>query len=1111
MELFMINFIFGPAGAGKSHRIGSLIADDIKNGKKAFLIVPEQEAVATERRMVSMLPASAQLDFEVLNFSRLANRVFRKYGGLSYNYVGEGTKAIIMWETVRELAPLLKEYADKSGEDSALAELMLGAVGELKTYSVTPGKLETAAKKLPDDSALKKKLLDISLIYASYDALLHERYEDASEDLAKLSKILSEEDFFSGYNVYIDSYSSFTPEEYRIIFKIFEQADNTVIALGCDSPQGRLIHFESIYNTAKILQEGAKTRRIECRCEILDTNLRATNEELKFLERNLWRMDDDRSTFDAELENISIIECATPFAASEAVAGDILEKVRAGARYRDFAVIGRRVSDFTGILDAVFEKHGIPYYMSKRTDIDSFPLIKLIYTAFSIKKGNWRLADVISYMRTGLCGISMSESDIFEEYASAWNICGSRYTDGYDWNMNPDGFVPELSERAKDILVSVNETKKKLTDPLCRFFSAIGSTRSAHEFNVALYEFLCELGVAKTLAELASYRESQGMRAEAAELIQLWNVVLDTLDDIDSSIADVQMDAGEYLQILHMMFDHTDIGTIPTTTDEVTVGGADMLRADRPKHVYVIGLNDGVFPSPVSDNGIFSDSDKRKLEEFGIELSASVSTNSSEELFYCYRAMSAASHTLTLLYWSFGSDAKPARASMALERVRKLFPNLQTKKYAAGETLAFIASKEGAFDYIFACTDKEMRYALYKYFSEDEDYRELLGAFDTPISQKECTVSPENAEKIFGKNMRLSQSRIDSFVQCPFSYYCNYVLRLRENRRAEFRYNDIGTFVHEILERFLRETRREDGSFNTGLSDSEIASVADQLISDYISKLCSGEAMMSNRLKNLFLRLRRAIILLIKNLSQEFAQSDFSPALFELEIGPTPDAIPPIVLSLDDGTRVSVVGKIDRVDTYEKDGKVYIRVVDYKTGTKDFSLDDVRKGLNIQLLLYLFTIWKAHGDVFLRKIELPCDYEILPAGVLYSSVQPPDVSLGGRKGENEVNTEAEARLTRKGLLIDDVDVLRAMEKDFAGKYIPVKLKKDGNFTASASIASLESFGEIYTELCDTIKLISSQMKSGKATAKPLEKDPKETSCRYCKMKPFCRSSVECMK
>ena len=183
-------------------------------------------------------------------------------------------------------------------------------------------------------------------------------------------------------------------------------------------------------------------------------------------------------------------------------------------------------------------------------------------------------------MRTGLCGISAAESDIFEEYASAWNICGSRYTDGYDWNMNPDGFVPELSERGKSVLLSVNETKKKLTEPLCRFHEKIGSQGTAHDFNLALYGFLCELGVQETLAGQAEKKKNAGAAKEASEIVRLWNVLLDILDDVDSSIPDAVLDAAEYLQILRMMFDRTDIGAIPTTTDEVTLGGADMLRAD---------------------------------------------------------------------------------------------------------------------------------------------------------------------------------------------------------------------------------------------------------------------------------------------------------------------------------------------------------------------------------------------------------------------------------------------------------------------------------------------------------------------------------------------------
>ena len=1103
----MIKFIYGPAGSGKSDRVARLISNDISGGKKVFLIVPEQEAVAAERRTVALLGASAQLNFEVLNFSRLANLVFRKYGGLSYNYINDGTKALIMWEAVKELSPLLTEYTAKSGEEKAVAELLLSAIGELKTYSVTPGKLEAAAKKLPDDSSLKKKLSDVSLVYSVYDALLHERYEDASEDLSKLSSILGENDFFAGSNVYIDSYSSYTPEEYSIIFKIFEQADNTVITLGCDTSNGTLVHFDSLYDTSKRLKSGAELRSFAYEEEFLSENLRSSTAELKKLERDLWKM--DCAPYEDEPESISIIEASTPFAACEAVAADIIDKVSGGALYRDIAIIGRSSHDLEGTVDAILEKHGIPYYISKRTDIESFALIKLIYNAFSIKKGNWRLVDVISYMRTGLCGISLEESDIFEEYASTWNICGSRYVDGYAWNMNPDGFVPELTERSKLILASVNETKKKLTEPLCRFFARINVSAPIHSYNVALYEFLRELDVFDVLSKKAESLDKKGQKREASELVRLWNVVMDTLDDIDSALPDAIVDASDYLDILHIMFERTDIGSIPTTTDEITVGGADMLRADRVKHVYVFGLVDGMFPRPVGDNGIFSDADKKKLESLGIELSPGKDLNSSEELYYCYRAMCAPRDTLTLVHWVSTPDKKSVRPSIAVERVKTLFPKLKTRKYDAIEAVPFIASKEGALEYMFATDDQAVKLAIGEIFENDDEIAHLMNAHNTPVSESECKVSKELAKRIFGSNMRLSQSRVDRFVECPFSYYSDYVLRLRENKRAEFRYNDLGTFVHEILERYMRETRKDDGSFNTELSDAEIAKIADELISDYIDKLSSDNNVFTNRLRNLFIRLRRTIILLIKNLCKEFAQSDFAPVLFELEIGKGEGALTPITIELEDKTRVYMAGKVDRVDTYKKDGRVYVRVVDYKTGTKEFSLDDVRRGLNIQMLVYLFTIWKTGDKAFLDRIDCTSDEEIIPAGVLYSSVRPPDMTMKSITSDDEAMIGAEKTLVRNGLLIDDKEILRAMEKDLAGKYIPIKLKKDGEYSAGASVATLEEFGKIYDDLVQTLTEISTRMRAGEADADPIDKSSRTSSCRYCKYKPFCRSSVKC--
>lgn len=1109
----MIRFIYGTAGSGKSELVSSLIAEDIKNGQKAFLIVPEQEALSREREMVERLPGRAQLDFEVLNFSRLTNRVFRKFGGLSYNYIKDSTKALIMWRTVKELSPLLSEYGKGKQNDNGIVALMLKAVGELKSYLVTPTMLEDIAEKLPPDSTLKKKLEDISLVYAAYNEYLHEQYEDSGDDMAKLSKLLETEDFFGGYNVYIDSYSSFTAEERSVIFKIFKQADNVCITLGCDRPVGKLMHFESIYKTSLKLREGARKAGIEFSDTFLTDNFRANNEELKFLEKNLWNMTrTDKTNFAAECENIKISECATQFEMAECVAADILGKVHAGARYRDFAVIARTLSDYDGIVDSVFEKHGIPFFMSRKTDIDSFPLIKLIYTAFAIKNGNWRLSDVISYMRTGLCGISVRDSDIFESYASTWNICGSRYTSGDDWNMNPDGFVPNISDFGREVLRSVNETKKKLTEPLMHFFAKISGTGKSDKFNLALYEFLCELNIKQLLEEKTQKLLADGKNAEASETIQLWNAVIDALDTISEALPDTELDSEEYLQLLHIIFDGTDIGSIPTAKDEVVFGSADMFRADKPKYVYLIGMNDGEFPKSVSDNGIFTDGDKAKLEEFDIKLSGNSIDNSAEEMLFCYRAMCMPSDELTLVYSLTSSDKKAQRTSVALERVKALFPKIKIKKFCDSYGKEFIPSKEGALDYFFTTNDEIYKRALKEYFSEDEKYKDIVCTENFTDFKAGCSVSREDTEKIFGKSIRLSQTKIDSFVKCPFSYYANYVLGLRENKRADFEYNDVGTFVHEILENFMRETRDENGKLRTNLTEAEISTITDKLISAYIKKLCPTENYMSKRVQNLFIRLRRTVILLIKNLMAEFEQSEFSPALFEFKIDYSADSgLSPLVFTSDDGTKSFVVGKIDRVDTYKKDGKMYIRVVDYKTGTKTFSLDDVKRGLNIQLLLYLFTMWKTPSEKIKEQLCCKKEEEIVPAGILYSIVSPPDLSADSRGSEESVRADAEKEFTRNGLLLDDMEILRAMEKELGGRYIPVKLKKDNTVSASSSIATLETFGKLYDQICETVKKIASEMKSGKADATPLvksDKGKKEVACRYCKMKPFCRSAVK---
>lgn len=1069
----MIRFIFGAPGTGKTYRIFELLKEDPDN---SFLIVPEQQTVVSERLALERLPFTAQLGFEVLNFTRLANRVFRRYGGLSYHYINPSMRSLFMWRTLRELSPMLEEYSRTGGELS-LTPLMLGAADELTACSVTPAMLESAALKLPD-GPLKRKLRDLSMIVSAYRGLVAESFDDRNEDLCKLADILDAHAFFRGTEVFIDSFTSFTALEYGIIERIFRQADNVTVTLGCESPRLPLICTESIRETAKKLMSLAERLGKPTENIFLTENHRAKNEELRHLTTDFWMPGNPpfEDIPEGERGNIRLISCTDPYDEANAAAALILSELRRGLRYRDIAVVARDASRCEGIIDAALESAGIPCFMSKKNDLSSMPEIRIIVSAIRIKYLGFRQEDVLSYLKTGVCGFSLRDTDMFEEYIGTWKISGDRFTSS-EWSMNPDGYTDRLSARGQKILSAANRVRAGMLEQLMPLFARLDAAEKLPEALAAIYDFLIEIDLPGQISAKAESLMSRGERRAASDTAAVWGIIVDMLDDLAAAFPDERLDDEELYRALLLCIGSAEAGAIPTGSDEVTIGSASLLRVGEIKTAIIIGANEGIFPASVNENGVFSDSDRRELSSVGIELSGGDGVSrAAEEMLYARRAMTLPSEKLFVLYGTRGSDGKEARPSMLVTRLRTAFPYLNDEIFACDAPEERITSVETAV-------------ALLKRFGNDTEFSRAMSEElaakgimlpDSRIASPDCSISTDTADMINGRHMSLSQTRIDSFVGCGFAYYCDYALKLRRDEKAEVDYRTSGTFIHSVLERFLRESVTENG-----LDLSDPAKVIDSVISERLSAIATPEQRRSDRFRHLFVRLRRLSMLMAESLRREFSDSSFLPAYFEYRL--KDGSADTLCLKLSDGSSVSLNGCVDRIDLWRNGDDVFVRVVDYKTGSKKFSLDDVSSGLNLQLLIYLFSLCRPDTD-FACTIGCAPGKAPIPAAANYLSSYLTVISTTGLPDEVKVTEDALGRLDRSGVFLDDAGVLAALGK------VPKQGRLD-----------IDGFEALRKELYSVIEKIAGELRSGKASAEPFINGGK-SPCNYCQMNIICRSA-----
>lgn len=1092
----MIRFVYGSSASLKSKYITELMLADSALGIQSFLIVPEQFAVSAERSILSSLPPEAQLYTEVLNFSRLYNRVCREYGGLEYNYVTKPTKHLLMWENLRQLSPLLKLYGNSTEDD--FTEMMLSQIGELKACCITPTDLENAADKLGDKHPLAKKLSDIALIYASFENLISQSFSDSADDLSKLCDMLCEHDFFKGANVYIDHFTSLTAEEHRIIERIFSSAENVTVTIPLSYPKHEAIYASSILDCEARLKKSAKkhgnTKEI-----IIPPECEGRG-AIKYLAENLWINNKDTEKPQSNSE-ISLISCSNPYTEAEAAAAYTLELMREGYRCRDIVVIARDAEEYRGIIEGAFEKCDIPFYFSEKTDLLTTPLVKFLLSSLRIKIYNWRTTDVISHLKTGLYNIDMRDIDLFEQYITTWQIKGSAFCDG-EFFLNPDGYVEELSPRAANILSAANRVRQTLCDNLCPLFDILESDADFIDKCRALYEFLDRSGAEAYLTELAKKEAELGNLRTAEEYSRLYAVCCDALGEIASALADEDdandIDTKKMLELITVFFSQTDMGSIPTSADEVVIGSASMLRADEVKCAILIGLCEGTFPAAVKDTGLLSKAERDILEEMNMQFSERSRFRGSDELMYVQRAVELPSKRLALLTHRASADGSKCTPSLPFLRAKDIFPD-RFVEYDSHSVTSILGSAVSELAYIDKISSPEERNALLRAVAENEAASRLLRSDGSvKISDTVCNVSSDTATEVFGDRIYLSQSRIDKFVNCNFSYYCTYVLKLREEQISRFKANDIGTFIHYILENLLKEIVDKDGIGKT-LSTEQIAAITRKTVDEYILRISPKGARPTGRLEHLYKKLYNLSLVLIRNILTEFEHSSFRPEFFELNTDGKGENPAAMELLLEDGKKIIFRGIIDRVDIYKSEEKVYIRVVDYKTGTKEFSLEDIKHGLNIQMLLYLFTLTSNKSRAFTAKIG----GEAHPAGVVYLSSNIPTVELDDYDTEENVLSLAEGELERSGLLISDEEILNAMNDEMSPEILLGAKKKADGTLSGRSLASLEFFTQLEADIKATLTDIGKKMLSGCASAEPLDYK-KANPCEWCAMKPICR-------
>ncbi|PKM63002.1 MAG: hypothetical protein CVU97_02260 [Firmicutes bacterium HGW-Firmicutes-21] len=1067
----------GVSGSGKTEYMLSVLKGVSHKGKGCLYIVPEQQSLSAERRLNDFLGDSYNMSVEVLNFERLPNRIAREHGNLAVKYIDDGGRNILMSFTLEKLADRLTEYKNVSA-NSDFVRSIISVIGRLKAGGISPGKLSEIAESVAvkSNKRLYAKLKDISLIFESYTQRFTAELNDPLDALTMLGEELQKHKFFKGYTVFIDGYYTFTEQEYAIITHIIRQSTDTYIAFTCDGSDKALFK-ENKASADRIKRQagGICTDVYTGECK------RHSSASLAHIERHLWEQ--DTVSLDECDGNIRIIEARNVFEESEAIASEIIRLTRDfGLRYRDISLVFGNLSDYEGVIDVVLERNNIPFYMSAKDELSTKPLFSFVFACLESIITDFSVSAIKKYVKTGFTPLTVGESDIMLRYAEMWDIRGKLWYGDSEWMMNPEGYNEQLSPYGAHILEIANRARGKIVPLLADLRQTLTQKSITVKQAVgALYKHLTDTETDRRLLEKTQYLRSIGSEEEAQKERQLWDMLMNIFDQLYRVSGDEIVSISRLYELIKLMSDEYTVGSIPTSVDQIRIGSASLFRPDACRAQILGGVNDGIFPAFPSGDGFFEDDELMLLEEADCNIGITKFEQQNRERFLFYAAAAAPSDYLILTYPSGDFSGGSRRPSLAVTRIKKLLPSIRTIRFGDEES-DYLYSKESAAFFCRTLKDDTLKNYIRTLLKQNGI---SISEITTPLFDKDAYIEMK------AEQLNLSPSRIERYNYCAFSYFACFVLKLKKKQKIKFSTPEIGTFIHKILEQFLMEHTRS-GVFSPP-SESEITQSVDTLAEEYFLKVVGGLEGKSRRFLHTYANLKKTLNLLLHNLSDEFSQSEFLPVGFELKIGyDEENSLPPVSFDINN-KKVLIRGSIDRVDTYTAEGITYVRVVDYKTFGKDFSLELVDEGIDTQMLNYLFAYCAAGEN---RK----------PAGILYYAAKLPTINIDGDESDEEINKELHSALKRTGVILNDKGVITAMEKNGSGNFIPVKLKKDGGFYDCCEKRLLDEngFAELEKKLARQIVSLAERVFDGDMCIKPKRLDEKHDACRYCDYKAVCR-------
>lgn len=1104
-----IRFIYGRAGSGKSTYCLNSIKNRLNdnNGNRLIYLVPEQYTFQRETMLLKDVGEEGLLIAQVLSFKTMAQRVFEECGGRVHDRMRDAGKSMLIHKILQESEENL-QYFNRISKEQGFTDIISDTITEFKKYNVTPSVLREGITKI-DDEELQSKLTDLANIFEKFDLSILENLVDTDDELTYLANKLNNCGLYDNAEIWIDEFTTFTPQQMEVIKVLAKKCKGVNIALCMDEvSSGDSSEVTDIFNSLKTTElrilNMMRDEHIGYEQPVNLNNNKNNrfkdNDELKHLEKYFFTY--PFKSYKQDVNTIRLYKANNYYDEVENVAKEILRFVRdKGYRFRDISVVCRNIDDYEKIATVIFNEYDIPFFLDKKIDILSNPLIILILSSIEVMIRNWSYESVFRYLKSGLVNIDRHEIDILENYVLANGIKGFKWT-------NELSISEEDNDEIDPIKVMI-----KVREPLLNLHSKIRGNKSVKAICTAIYEFLVELDCFNRIEEWISEFDENGMQGNVMEYQQVSEIVIDILDQAVDVIGEDLITINEFYKVLNAGFQNKEIGIIPIALDQVNIGDIARIKGRNVKVLFIVGVNDGILPAANKDEGILSDRDRDLLKENGIELSSSTRAKVFEEQYMVYTALTLASDYLMISYPMADFEGKSLRASIVIPRLKRIFPKLieESDLFNLKERLdkySKVTAPIPTFNELILALRRNYENEdvedywkdVYCWYKDKEEFYNKSGNIleGLKYSNDGEVVAREKLKKLYSiKDGRLlfSVSRLENYAECPFSYFIKYGLKARDRKVYEFSAPDLGSFMHEILDEFTNKVKRERISWSE-LNSERCRSIVSDLIEKKLIEDSNSILNSSKKYKYFTNRFKRVIAKSVSVLAEQMRKGQFEIFSNEFQFGNLRDGAP-IKLELPSGEEVYLTGRIDRIDSLDLHGNTYIRVIDYKSGSKKFDLNELYYGLQIQLLVYL--------DAILKNSEYILHTQAMPGAILYFKIDDPIIKSKSELQDEEIRKQVLDKLKMNGLLLKDAELVKAMDNDMEtySLVIPATFKKDGDFSSNSSVITEEQFNILREYVNFKMIELCEDMLSGKIRIEPC-KNQRTSYCDYCDYSAICQ-------